>query len=104
MFVKTVTRVERERETIVEGYSLSQNYPNPFNPSTTIRFELPAAGLTTLRVYDVMGREVRVLVNEHLDAGSYSTTFDASGLPSGTYIYVLTSGSYRQANKMILMK
>ncbi len=104
-FIKNLgVSVARDPSVIPTGYKLSQNYPNPFNPSTTIRFELPAAGLTTLRVYDVMGREVRVLVNEHLDAGSYSTTFDASGLPSGTYIYVLTSGSYRQANKMILMK
>lgn len=98
------TKVEQTSGVIPTTYELSQNYPNPFNPSTKIRFQLGAAGQTSLRVYDVMGREVRVLVNEHLEAGVYTVSFDASSLPSGTYIYVLTSGSYRQANKMILMK
>jgi len=96
--------VERDEAVVPSGYTLSQNYPNPFNPSTTIRFTIAQTSLTTLRVYDVMGREVSVLVNETLTPGAYTTKFDATNLPSGTYIYVLTSGGYRLTNKMVLLK
>lgn len=85
-------------------YELSQNYPNPFNPVTTIRFGLPAEGQTTLRVYDLLGREVAELVNETLTAGVHHARFDASRLPSGTYIFALTSGGVRLSNKMIVLK
>lgn len=104
MFTKAVTRVERENNVIPEGYELSQNYPNPFNPNTQIRFKIAAVSLTTLKVYDVMGREVATLVNETLSPGVYTVQFDASNLPSGTYMYILTSGGYRLTNKMILLK
>lgn len=83
---------------------LHQNYPNPFNPSTTIRFSLRNAGEVSLRVYDVMGREVAVLEEGFVSAGSHSVAFEASGLASGTYLYVLESDEGRQARTMTHLK
>lgn len=94
----------REVEGVVTDYSLYQNYPNPFNPSTEIKFNIAQTGLTTLKVYDVLGREVAVLVNRELAAGPYAFTFDAKELASGTYIYELVSGGQRLVNKMLLLK
>jgi hypothetical protein len=70
-------------------YGLAQNYPNPFNPTTTIHYSLPRQSNVVLKVYDVVGREVRTLVQDTKDAGEYEVRFDASALPSGTYIYRL---------------
>ena len=96
--------VQREEGLIPSGFTLSQNYPNPFNPSTQIKFTLPEAGMTSLKVYDMLGREVATLVEESLAAGGYTATFDASKLSSGVYAYVLTSRGYRLSNKMVLVK
>ncbi len=86
-------------------FSLQQNYPNPFNPSTTIGFTLQHSGLTTLKIYDAIGREVRTLANENLEAGVYhERTFDASRLASGIYLARLSSGSQTQIKKLMLMK
>ncbi len=85
-------------------FALEQNYPNPFNPTTTIRFTLAVAGLTTLKVYDVLGREVRTLVNQHLDAGRYETTLDAAGWASGVYVYRLESSSFTASRKLLLLR
>jgi hypothetical protein len=85
-------------------YSLSQNYPNPFNPSTSISWQLPEAGLVTLKIFDVLGREVKTLVNEELTAGKHETAFDASLFSSGVYFYQLKSGKYVETKKMVLMK
>ncbi len=85
-------------------YSLSQNYPNPFNATTQIRFAIPVGGAVSLRVYDVLGREVAVLMDETLPASEYALQFDASRLPSGMYVYVLTAGGNRIAQKMLLVK
>lgn len=85
-------------------YSLMQNYPNPFNPITTIQFQLPSAGNVTLKVFDVLGSEVSTLVNEYREAGSYDVEFNASSLSSGVYYYQLTSGSFIQTHKMMLLK
>ena len=77
------------------SYALGQNYPNPFNPTTTIQYDIPASGsqkLVTLKVYDVIGREVATLVNETKVAGSYQVTFNASRIASGVYFYKLTAG------------
>ena len=91
-----------------DDYSLTQNYPNPFNPSTLIKFSLGKTGYTTLKLYDVLGKEVAALVNGELEAGPHEVTFDASsatgGLPSGTYFYTLTSGSYTETRKMMFLK
>jgi len=104
MFRRTAVGVQPDNGIIPTAFTLSQNYPNPFNPSTEIRFTLERSGMTTLKVYDVLGREVATLVNETLTAGAYRTTFNASNLPSGTYFYVLTAGSNRLSNKMLLVK
>ena len=93
------------------AFSLSQNYPNPFNPTTTIRYELPRAGVVRLAVYDVMGREVEMLVNERLTAGSYETVWNAcltngqgTRFASGVYFYRLTTEGYGETKRMLLIK
>ncbi|MEI7485012.1 MAG: T9SS type A sorting domain-containing protein, partial [Ignavibacteriota bacterium] len=89
---------------IPSAYSLSQNYPNPFNPRTVIRFQLSVVGLTALKIYDIMGREIQTLVNEKLQPGTYEATFDGSNLSSGTYFYKLTSGDFSATKKLTLLK
>jgi photosystem II stability/assembly factor-like uncharacterized protein len=94
---------------IPKDFSLSQNYPNPFNPTTKIRFDIPQAvgrgdRSVKMRVYDLLGRELSVLVNEELNAGTYEVDFDGSDLPSGVYYYKLATGSYTQTKKMVLLK
>lgn len=85
-------------------YSLLQNYPNPFNPSTTINYELPHASQVSLTVYDMLGREVSVLVNERREAGVHEVKFDGSGLASGVYFYRIQAGSFVQTKKLLLLK
>ena len=89
---------------VPSGYALAQNYPNPFNPATTFTYGLPSTGLTKLVVTDVLGREVAVLVNEQKTAGIYTVNFDASRLSSGIYFYTLSSGSFKETKKMLLVK
>jgi hypothetical protein len=97
------TSVDRDNVR-ADGFALSQNYPNPFNPSTSISYTLPEAGMTTLKVYDMLGREVATLVNGVVSQGTHSVTFNASNLGSGVYMYELRSGNTRITNKMTLMK
>ncbi|MBI3125691.1 MAG: T9SS type A sorting domain-containing protein [Ignavibacteriales bacterium] len=85
-------------------FSLEQNYPNPFNPTTRISYSIKEAGLVTLKVFDILGREVSTLVNEVKPAGRFEVEFNASDLPSGTYIYRLTAGNYQTINKMSFVK
>jgi hypothetical protein len=85
-------------------YSLSQNYPNPFNPVTNIKFAIPAGGLVKIVVYDIMGREAATLLNQSLNAGSYTVDFDASSLSSGVYFYTITTGDFKDTKKMMLIK
>ena len=87
-----------------DHFALSQNYPNPFNPSTVIRYQLPAAGSVRLVVYDMLGREVAVLVNETKNAGVHHVTFDAGGLASGVYLYRLQAGDFVQARKLMILR
>jgi hypothetical protein len=89
---------------VPDNFVLSQNYPNPFNPTTTIGFKIQQGGLTTLRVYDILGKEVATLVDENLPAGSYEAVFDASRFASGTYVYRLQSGANIAVRKMALVK
>ena len=86
------------------GYSLFQNYPNPFNPSTTIKYEVPVKGIVSLKVYDILGKEITTLVNEFKNPGIYRTTFSSSSLPTGVYFYALRAGDFIQTRKMCLMK
>jgi len=86
------------------AYSLSQNYPNPFNPSTKIEFTISEIRFTTLKIYDVLGNEVLILVNEEKLTGTYEVEFDGSNLPSGVYFYQLKAGDFIETKKMVLMK
>lgn len=89
---------------IPKDFSLSQNYPNPFNPSTNISFDIPVASHVKLALYNILGTEVKVMTNEFLASGKYSVNTDASDLPSGTYFYRITAGSFTDTKKMILVK
>ncbi|MBS1517720.1 MAG: T9SS type A sorting domain-containing protein [Bacteroidetes bacterium] len=91
--------------TQAENYTLSQNYPNPFNPVTNIEFSIPRSENVTLKVYDILGNEVSVLLNnEKLNSGSYKTNFSGNSLTSGIYYYKLTAGSFSDTKKMMLIK
>lgn len=85
-------------------YKMKQNYPNPFNPSTLINYQLSANNYVKLIVYDVMGREVAVLVDKKQNAGKYEVEFDASNYPSGIYFYTITAGNFKDTKKMVLVK
>ncbi|MBK7444414.1 MAG: T9SS type A sorting domain-containing protein, partial [Ignavibacteria bacterium] len=85
-------------------YSLNQNYPNPFNPLTKIKYDLPNDNFVTIKIYDILGKELMNLVNEFKQAGSYSVTFDATNYPSGVYYYKITSDNFVQVRKMILIR
>jgi glycosidase len=103
--IRLVTSTGREYAADIPAtLSLEQNYPNPFNPGTTIRFSLPLAGHVTLKVYDVLGREVASLVDEYLEAGSHTKYFDASLLSSGLYFYKIDAGTTVQVKRMVLVK
>jgi uncharacterized protein (DUF2141 family) len=86
------------------SFVLEQNYPNPFNPVTAISYEVPVKNHVILKVYDIIGNQVAVLVNKEQTAGAYNITWDASAMPSGVYFYRLNAGSFEQIRKMILMK
>jgi len=100
-----------ERSSIPTEFGLDQNYPNPFNPTTTIGYTIAgaggkgsAAGDVKLVVYDMLGREVAVLVNEKKDPGNYTVTFDAGGLASGMYFYRLKAGNFMETKKLLMLK
>lgn len=93
-----------EDESMELKFELSQNYPNPFNPTTTIRYSVPSNGLVTLKIYNILGQEVKTLVNTVKNAGLHQVFFDAGQLASGVYIYRLTSGNYVSSKKMMLLK
>ena len=100
----TLTDVADENE-LPKEFSLSQNYPNPFNPSTIIKYALGGRQLVTLKVFDLLGREVTMLVNEEKPAGNYEVEFSINGrLASGIYFYRLQAGSYVETKKMIYLK
>ncbi len=94
---------QKQMKEIPDGYAVV-NYPNPFNPTTVINYQLPKDGMVTLKVYDVLGKEIATLVNDNRTAGYYSVEFNASNLPSGIYIYTITTNNYTQSKKMLLMK
>jgi sugar lactone lactonase YvrE len=101
--ISTTTVVDRSNEN-PQIFNLFQNYPNPFNPSTKIIWQLPVGGNATLKVYNILGREVATLVNEYKPAGNYETEFNAAALPSGVYFYQLKAGEYINTKKMILLR
>ncbi|MBZ0203531.1 MAG: T9SS type A sorting domain-containing protein [Ignavibacteria bacterium] len=110
----TFVGINQINSEVPNKFSLSQNYPNPFNPSTKIKFQIPlsrgvdAEGgrgvLTTLVVYDALGREIQTLFNLELKPGTYEVDFDGSNLPSGVYYYTLISGEFNETKRMVLLK
>lgn len=89
---------------VPDKFGLSQNFPNPFNPTTKINFDIASAGDVQLKIYDILGREVALLVNENLHSGSYSVELNAANIPSGIYFYKLTAGNFTETKKMTLIK
>ncbi len=116
--IETISRISvyqttgiRNQNSIVSNYKLEQNYPNPFNPTTKIKFDLPhlykgglGGVLVSLKIYDITGREIKTLVNEYLNPGSYEVTFDGSNFASGVYLYQLRAGEFVVSKKMLLVK
>ncbi len=96
--------VHNPNSDVPKEFSLMQNFPNPFNPSTVIQFSVPKSSYVSLKVYDMLGREVKTLVNETKQAGTYAYNFNASNLPSGVYLYKIVAGDYTATKKMILVK
>jgi len=100
----SVTGIEEVKNFIPTDFTLKQNYPNPFNPSTNINFSLPDESFVTLKIYDILGREVVQLVNKQLKTGNYNFSFDAKGLTSGVYFYRLQTHNFVETKKMLLLK
>ena len=103
-YKKVFTSIQQTSQAVPRTTALLQNYPNPFNPATVIEFQLHHAGEVSLRVYDVLGREVAVLASGTLSAGSYRVPFDARQLASGIYYYRLVAGSFAESKRMLLVK
>ncbi|MCX6132205.1 MAG: T9SS type A sorting domain-containing protein [Ignavibacteriales bacterium] len=99
-----LTDVERTTASVPQSFELSQNYPNPFNPTTNLEYSISKSGNVVLEVFNTLGQSVARLVDEHLVPGTYKTTFDASRLSSGVYLYRLTANNFVQTRKMVLMK
>jgi hypothetical protein len=103
MFSSNSVGVKDEKHIPVE-FSLEQNYPNPFNPSTIISFSIPERANVNLKVYDILGNELVILINDETEAGSYNVNFNANGLSTGVYFYQLVSNEYVETKKMLLIK
>ncbi len=101
---QSVLAVQNISTEIPVGFSLEQNYPNPFNPVTNLEFGISELGFVSLKVYDMLGKEVMTIVNEKLNPGKYKVDFDGSGLPSGVYFYRLTAGEFTETKSMMLVK
>ncbi len=105
LYIGPTTDIEnRDDKGVIESYQLFQNYPNPFNPSTKISYSIPNQSPVSLKIYDVLGNEVGVLVNEEKSVGSYSVEFDGNNLSSGLYLYKIQAGGFVETKKMILLK
>jgi hypothetical protein len=102
--ITNITNVEQLiTDLLPKEYSLEQNYPNPFNPATTIQFSLPKQAFVTLRIYDILGKEINILLNDDLQPGEYKVNFDAEYLASGIYFYQLNSKEFVKVRKMMLV-
>ena len=99
-----ITSSEQISTELPDRFELYQNYPNPFNPSTTIRYTLPKSSFVSLRIYDVLGREVKTLFSGYRNAGNYSDVFDASNFSSGVYFYKISAGEFTETKSMVLIK
>ena len=103
-FIPDIITDVQQSQDVISDYSLEQNYPNPFNPATTIKYQIPELSFVILKVYDVLGEVIAILVNEERTAGNYEIEFDATTLPSSIYFYRLQAGSFVETKKMVLMK
>ncbi|MGA8265322.1 MAG: T9SS type A sorting domain-containing protein, partial [Ignavibacteriaceae bacterium] len=99
-----LSAIQSNNSTVVNEYKLSQNYPNPFNPSTIIKYQIPNAGRVTIKIYDLLGREIKTLVDEYQQSGAYETSFNASNLASGIYFYQIKANNFIATKKMLLIK
>ena len=101
----TITAVnEKYTETLPYRIELYQNYPNPFNPSTTIEYDLVSSGKVTLKIYNILGKEVRTLAEGNQQKGKHKIIFNARNLPSGVYFYQITTQSFSKVQKAVLLK
>jgi len=101
---KNVKQLAYKSASVIKDYAMEQNYPNPFNPVTTITYQLPKSGSVTLKIFDILGNEVKTLVNEQKEMGRYTIQFNASSLASGMYVYQLRANEYTSTKKMMLLK
>jgi hypothetical protein len=101
---RDVTGIAGQTENVPAEFRLSQNYPNPFNPTTTINYFIAKESFVQLKIYDILGREIKTLVNEQMPAGKHSVRFDATDLSSGIYFYQIKAGDFSQSKKMILIR
>ncbi|HWA05352.1 MAG TPA: T9SS type A sorting domain-containing protein, partial [Ignavibacteria bacterium] len=99
-----ITFVNHSSSNIPKGYFLSQNYPNPFNPLTNIKFDIPKRSYVKISIHDILGKEISVLVNEELNAGTFEVNWDASNFPSGVYFYKIETEEFSESKKMVLVK
>ncbi|MBE0539508.1 MAG: T9SS type A sorting domain-containing protein [Ignavibacterium sp.] len=102
--ISPVLGLEDGANILPEDYALYQSYPNPFNPSTTIKYSIPNSDIVNIKVFDILGREVAILLNEYKPAGTYNIEFNASSFASGVYFYQLHSGNFVETKKMVLLK
>ena len=104
LYTNFTTDVDDESNSLPSEFVLSQNFPNPFNPSTNIQYAVGSKQFVSLKVYDILGKEIATLVNEEKTSGNYKVTFDASSQPSGIYFYQLKAGNFIETRKMVLLK
>jgi len=104
VYAKYVLGIENPPDILPEYFILSQNFPNPFNPITTIKYSVPTTSNISLVIYDILGREIKTLVNEEKLPGNYNVQFDGSDLSSGVYFYVMKADNFIDTKKLILLK
>jgi hypothetical protein len=102
--VADIVGVERNEKGVPTQFSVSQNYPNPFNPTTTIQYSVSSTQYVSLKVYDVLGRELSTLVSEVKPPGTYTVKWDAHGLASGIYFYRLEAAQFTETRKLVLLR
>jgi photosystem II stability/assembly factor-like uncharacterized protein len=99
-----LTSIEDDQRKLADNFSLFQNFPNPFNPSTNINYSVPKTSIVTIKVYNILGKELTTLVNEEKSAGNYSVKFNGKQLSSGIYFYKMQAGNFVETKKLVLMK
>ena len=109
LFIDARPLLSIDESMVPEAFALHQNYPNPFNPTTTINYDIPESQIVSIMIYDVMGREVRTLINEFQEVGYRTIRWDATdnlgrSVSAGMYIYTIQAGDFRQVRKMVLLK